>query len=194
MLETDLKSIENNLEKDMAAVKTTADLDQVFYRYLGSQGQIKQLFKGMKGLPEDKRKKIGVNINRLQKKIINLIDSKSISFSSLRCPPACQMNKARTRDNPRSPKLTTEIPITAPAGKAIERALLKLFEAACAVLVLALVAICIPIYPAQIEHNAPIMKAKAVFLAIKKNRITAKIRTKIEIHLYSLCKKAIAPS
>jgi len=76
MLETDLKSIENNLEKDMAAVKTTADLDQVFYRYLGSQGQIKQLFKGMKGLPEDKRKELGADINYLQKKIISSIDLK----------------------------------------------------------------------------------------------------------------------
>src|SRR3989339_1103106 len=76
MLETDLKLIENELEKDMAAVKTMANLDQVFYKYLGSQGQIKQLFKKMKDLPEDKRKEIGVSINRLQKKIINLIDSK----------------------------------------------------------------------------------------------------------------------
>jgi len=76
MLETDLKLIKNESEKDMAAVKTTADLDNIFNKYLGSQGQIKQLFKEMKDLPEDKRKEIGVNINGLQKKIIDLIDSK----------------------------------------------------------------------------------------------------------------------
>lgn len=76
MLETDLKLIENESEKDMTTVKTVAGLDQVFYKYLGNQGQIKQLFKKMKDLPENKRKEIGVGINRLQKKIINLIDSK----------------------------------------------------------------------------------------------------------------------
>ena len=76
MPETNLKLIENELGKDIAAVKTVADLDQVFYKYLGNRGQIKQLFKEMKDLPEDKRKEIGVNINGLQKKIIDLIDSK----------------------------------------------------------------------------------------------------------------------
>ena len=76
MPETNLKLIENELEKDIAAVKTVADLDQVFYKYLGNRGQIKQFFKGMKNLPEDKRKEIGVSVNHLQKKIINLIDSK----------------------------------------------------------------------------------------------------------------------
>jgi len=76
MSETNLKLIENELGKDIAAVKTVADLDQVFYKYLGNRGQIKQLFKEMKDLPEDKRKEIGVNINGLQKKIIDLIDSK----------------------------------------------------------------------------------------------------------------------
>jgi len=76
MLETDLKLIEKESEKNMATAKTVADLDQVFYKYLGSQGQIKQLFKKMKDLPKDKRKEIGVSINRLQEKIVNLIDSK----------------------------------------------------------------------------------------------------------------------
>lgn len=72
----DLKSLKNKAEKNIATAKTVADLDQVFYKYLGSKGQIKQLFKEMKDLPEDKRKEIGVGINSLQKKIINLIDSK----------------------------------------------------------------------------------------------------------------------
>jgi len=76
MSEIDLKLIENQIRKDLEAVKTTADLDYVFHKHLGSKGQIKQLFKEMKRLSESQRKKVGLEINDLQDKMTDLFDLK----------------------------------------------------------------------------------------------------------------------
>ena len=81
MSETDLKSIENEAENEIALAKTVADLDLVFYKYLGSKGKIRGFFKEMKNLPETERKKIGSETNRVQEKITDLIESKKKDFS-----------------------------------------------------------------------------------------------------------------
>ncbi len=64
--------------------------------------------------------------------------------------------KSRNRKlTPSRPKPTTEKPITAPPEKAISKALLMLFFAACAVFTLDLVAAFMPINPATPEAMAP---------------------------------------
>ncbi|MDP3093426.1 MAG: phenylalanine--tRNA ligase subunit alpha [bacterium] len=72
----DLKSLKNKAEKEIVAAKTVADLDQLFSKYLGSKGEVKKLFKGIKILPETERKRLGGDINNLQKGIIGLMESK----------------------------------------------------------------------------------------------------------------------
>ena len=94
---------------------------------------------------------------------------------------------------PNKPNPATEIPITAPPGKATFRASLKDFAACCAVLAFDFVATVIPIYPAVNEHKAPTINAPAVFLAIKINIIMAITKTKYAIIVYSRLRKAIAP-
>ncbi|MBU4466605.1 hypothetical protein KKF47_00890 [Patescibacteria group bacterium] len=76
-----IKSAENQIKKDLEAVKTTADLDRIFHKHLGSRGQIKQLFKEMKALPENRRKAVGLEINSLQEKMIRLFDFKKQELS-----------------------------------------------------------------------------------------------------------------
>lgn len=81
MLETDLKSIENGVKNEIALAKTMAALDLVFYKYLGSKGKIKGFFKEMRNLPKSERSKIGSEINGLQERITDLIESKKKDFS-----------------------------------------------------------------------------------------------------------------
>ena len=96
---------------------------------------------------------------------------------------------------PKSPKPTTDIPITAPPENAIDKALfIPLVLAAFAVLTLAFVATFIPKYPAKVENIAPTIKHTAVItlipIAISINKTMANI---ISI-LYSAVRKAFAPS
>jgi len=92
-------------------------------------------------------------------------------------------------------------PVTAPAEKEIFKAGLSPLRAASVVLELALVAILIPIQPAEAEQTTPITKASAVCqltptLCTKKGareRRVATMTTKIATVLYSLKRKAFAP-
>ena len=96
---------------------------------------------------------------------------------------------------PINPKPTTDIPITAPPEKATFNALfIPDCLAAFAVLTFALVATLIPKYPANAENVAPIIKLIAVCQLIPTPRITNNTTVNIASALYSLDRKAIAPS
>ena len=98
---------------------------------------------------------------------------------------------------PRRPSPTTDIPITAPPEKAIERALfIPLSLAALAVLTFALVATCIPKKPASTEKSAPATKQIPVIhpLGSAIPMITKRTTAKITKILYSEVRNAIAPS
>ncbi len=93
----------------------------------------------------------------------------------------------------------TPIPITEPPAKLISNALDREDLAACAVLTLALVAILIPINPANPENIAPIMNATTMsgwelsLFILNKPKSTEVISTNTANILYSACKNAIAP-
>ena len=95
---------------------------------------------------------------------------------------------------PSKPSPTTDIPITAPPEKAIERArFMPPSLAAFAVRTFAFVATLIPKYPARVEKIAPIRKQIAV------DQLTNPIKRKSAIAkttriLYSAVKNAKAPS
>ena len=101
---------------------------------------------------------------------------------------------------PKTAKPATPSPITVPPPKEILSAFGKLVLAACVVLTLVLVAIFIPIFPANAEKKAP--KTKAITISqcvvgttketIAKSTLT--IITKTAKSLYSAFKKAKAPS
>ena len=64
--------------------------------------------------------------------------------------------------NPNTARPATPSPITVPPVKATFKALPKLVLAAWVVLTLAAVAILIPMFPANAEKNAPMIKAKII--------------------------------
>ncbi len=80
MAEINLKELKIEAENEIAAVKTMADLDLFFYKYLGKKGQLKLLFRGFAKLPESERKQLGAEINILQKKIENLVAIKKTAL------------------------------------------------------------------------------------------------------------------
>jgi hypothetical protein len=86
--------------------------------------------------------------------------------------------------------------MTVPEEKAISRARERLVRAACVVRTAARVAVCMPIQPARPEAAAPQMKATAVCQpsAGTANMTAATMMTKRLSHLYSVFRKAIAPS
>ncbi|MBA7584260.1 hypothetical protein ES708_26213 [subsurface metagenome] len=95
---------------------------------------------------------------------------------------------------PNNPKPATDIPITAPPEKATFNALvIPPSMAALAVLVFALVAIFIPVKPANPEQIAPTTKDKLVIGLLTQPNIRLTIIIKNTKTLYSLFKKVIAP-
>ena len=98
-------------------------------------------------------------------------------------------------DTPIIPSPTTLIPITEPPEKATFNALFIPFSiAALAVLTLALVATFIPKYPARAENTAPTKKDTAVCQFMPIISTIKRTTTNIDNALYSLFKKAMAPS
>ena len=96
---------------------------------------------------------------------------------------------------PRSPRPTTDIPITAPPLNAIERALfIPPVLAAFAVLTLAFVATLIPKYPARIEQSVPRTNAIPDLTPIPSAISTNNTMMKITSILYSAVRNACAPS
>ena len=90
------------------------------------------------------------------------------------------------------------MPITAPPLKATESALLKLFLAASVVLWFANVATLIPKAPAKPLHIAPTIKDSATSVVpddmFTQYKSAATVKTNIVKTLYSLTRKAVAPS
>ena len=101
---------------------------------------------------------------------------------------------------PKTARPATPSPITVPPAKEIFKASGSEVLAAWVVLTFVLVAIFIPIFPANAEKNAPKINETTIKICVvgTTNDIPAKttltIKTKIESNLYSAFKKARAPS
>ena len=102
----------------------------------------------------------------------------------------------KNKVKPSTAKPATPKPITAPPPKETLKAFGKLVRAACVVLTLVLVAIFIPMFPANAEKKAPKIKATTIKMCVvgtTKDTIannTLTITTKIANNLYSAFKKA----
>ncbi len=94
---------------------------------------------------------------------------------------------------PRSPRPTTVNPMTAPELKAIESPSCNDFFEPSAVRVFALVAIRIPIFPANAEKIPPMMKESAIYIPMNLNNSAATITRNTERMTYSFFRKVNAP-
>ena len=98
-----------------------------------------------------------------KEKPVNISIVRSISILSTGAPFAKIILRIMNRPpRPNTAKPATPIPITLPPVKETDRALLKLVRAACAVRTFALVAIFIPIKPANALKKAPNTNANAM--------------------------------
>jgi phenylalanyl-tRNA synthetase alpha chain len=71
------QELKSQAEKEILSAQTGAELSLLKNKYLGPQGQVRQLFKDLKGLPEIDRKSQGLKINRLQQELLALLARKT---------------------------------------------------------------------------------------------------------------------
>ncbi|HNZ83988.1 MAG TPA: phenylalanine--tRNA ligase subunit alpha [Candidatus Pacearchaeota archaeon] len=67
MSENDIDSIKNNIEKDFNCVKSKEDLDAIYEKYLGKNGEVVNILKNLRNLPDNEKKIIGPKANELNK-------------------------------------------------------------------------------------------------------------------------------
>ncbi len=62
-----LKSLKIEAQKEIEKAEDLKDLDRIFKKYLGKKGEITQILRSLKDLSENKRKKIGKEVNEFKK-------------------------------------------------------------------------------------------------------------------------------
>jgi len=80
MLKIDLKTLKVEAEKEAEKAKNSKDLNDVFKKYLGKKGEITQILRSLKNLPEKERKKTGKSANQLKQEIEKSIEEKRKKF------------------------------------------------------------------------------------------------------------------
>ena len=73
----DLKIIKNQVQKDISKTKNLKELNEVFKKYLGKRGELTQVLRTLKNLPEKKRVNIGKEANELKDFLKLKFDEKS---------------------------------------------------------------------------------------------------------------------
>lgn len=81
MAKINLKSLKIKAEKEIERTGNLKELDDVFKRYLGKKGEITQILRSLKDLPEKERKKTGKEANQLKKFLEAEIKKKRPAFA-----------------------------------------------------------------------------------------------------------------
>lgn len=76
-MEKKIKSIKNDLEKDISSIKTTLDLNSIKTKYLGKKGIVSSLYTKLKDADEKEKKSLGKMINDLKNEVNDKLDSKA---------------------------------------------------------------------------------------------------------------------
>jgi len=75
-----LKSLKNKAQKEIKKAPDLKGLNDVFNKYLGKRGQLTQVLRSLKDLPEKKRKKRGKLANEIRREIEEIINEKRKKF------------------------------------------------------------------------------------------------------------------
>ena len=87
MKDINSKSLKIKAEKEIKEAGDLKRLDNVFKKYLGRKGEITQILRSLKDLPEKERKKTGKSANQIKQEIEKSIRVKKKKFqSSIRRP------------------------------------------------------------------------------------------------------------
>ena len=75
-MEENIKSIRENIDKEIGNVKNLQELNELKSRYLGKEGTVSELSKGMKDVPNEQKKEVGIKINEIRRYVTDLIANK----------------------------------------------------------------------------------------------------------------------
>jgi len=80
MVKFDLKLLKNQAEKEIKKAENLAELEGIFKKYLGKQGELTQVLRSLEKLSKEKRAKIGKEANELKKFLKLLLEQKTQAF------------------------------------------------------------------------------------------------------------------
>lgn len=83
MSQEDLKSLKHQVKIEIEKVENLNDLNGVFKKYLGKEGQLTQVLRSLEKLPKAKRIEIGREANETKQEIIKILEEKKNKFQSL---------------------------------------------------------------------------------------------------------------
>ena len=83
MAKIDFKALKNKAQKDINLAKDLKELDEIFRKYLGEKGELRQILHSLKDLPQLKRKETGKLANQIKKEIEEILKKKKSNIQNL---------------------------------------------------------------------------------------------------------------
>lgn len=80
MVEIDLKSLKNEVEKEVEKASNLKELNEVFNKYLGKKGEVAQVLGSLEKLPKAKRAEIGKTANEFKSFLKGKLEEKTAIF------------------------------------------------------------------------------------------------------------------
>ena len=77
----ELNKIQDDARRDIASCDSRDALEQVRVRYLGRKGILTEFLKGMKGIPDEERPRVGMMANAVKSEITRLFEARSSSIA-----------------------------------------------------------------------------------------------------------------
>ena len=118
-----IKQILESVKTKIAEVKEQSDLFQLNTQYLGKNGEISALMRGLKDVPSDERPKMGEILNNCRKEVEELIKNKTQELEDVKLKEQLEQEKIDVTIPVKPYKMGTQHPIST-----IQRDLMKFFE------------------------------------------------------------------
>lgn len=83
-----LRQIENDAKRELAAAESAEILEQLRIRYMGKKGLLTPILRGLKDLSEDQRRRVGEQANRLKTSIEEIIQQRKEELSGRTAVPS----------------------------------------------------------------------------------------------------------
>ena len=83
MLKINLKILKKEAKKEIEGAKNLKELDEIFRKYLGEKGELRQILHSLKDLPQLKRKETGKLANQIKKEIEETLKKKKSNIQNL---------------------------------------------------------------------------------------------------------------
>jgi len=84
MVKISLKTLKNKAKLEIERAATSAELNEVFNKYLGKKGQLVLVLRSLKDMPEEKRKATGQLANQIKSEIEKIVETKKYKIQNTR--------------------------------------------------------------------------------------------------------------